>query len=144
MQRFSLIFLLLIAGCSSNNNVEALNAWDKKYNECDVISKENNKPFPETEWFKSLSLEDKKEVVIYVFKLNDYNCARDEANALHDALIQNDNQSLLTFFNGLKYFEPVSDERIKHLDREQIDLIISEFNLPFKGSKVAEQLGFYN
>lgn len=144
MQRFSLIFLLLMAGCSSNNNVEALNAWDKKYNECDIIAKENNKPFPETAWFKSLSLEDKKEVVIYVFKLNDYNCARDEANTLHDALIKNDNQSLLTFFNGLKYFEPVNDERIKHLDKKQIELIISKFNLPFKGSKIAEQLGFYN
>ncbi|MUK92081.1 hypothetical protein GNP80_06460 [Aliivibrio fischeri] len=138
----SLLMVLWLSGCVSTNSdsVTALKVWDAKYKECQRITKNNHAMFPETDWFKSLSKEDKKAVVFYVNKLNDYNCGGKETESLRVALEKDNNESLIEFFESFRYQDKPDTTPIEHLDKKQIDLIESRFNKPFNLIEVGDKL----
>ncbi len=136
---------MLIAGCSSSpNSVEALKAWDDKYEEC-FVSNHKNKTFPDNPWFNSLSLEDKKIVIGYLYNYNSRNCIENEAKDLKLALQREGNDSLLHIFEAdLSPLESASLDAIKHLDKTELRKLQYEFSQPFNLSEIIESLNLFN
>ncbi|MCU8466070.1 hypothetical protein M2G49_22265, partial [Vibrio vulnificus] len=48
---------------------------------------------------------------------------------------------MLIRMSGFIYFEPPSDERIKHLDRDALENLASSIEGPFNGLATAERMG---
>ncbi len=140
MRLCSVLFLLGLTGCASSpntNSIDALKRWDAQFKQCDLIQESNTDVFPETPWFKSLSFEDKREVLIYIYDFNNYKCGDGTLDELNQALIHDGNESLLEFFTGFKVYNTMPDEsKIQHVDKLQVDLIIDKFNKPFNISDV--------
>lgn len=147
MKRLSkwLFLLLIISGCASNpDSVTALKNWDDKYQEC-FLANQSGQKFPRSLWFDSLSINDKKVVVGYLYNYNARNCIKNEVNELVAALKQEGNDSLLHIFEAdLSPLESVSLEAIKHLDQKQVSKLQAEFSNPFNLTEVVEELDLYN
>ncbi len=136
---------MLITGCSSNpDSVQALKAWDDKYEEC-FITNQTKRHFPDNPWFNSLSLEDKKIVIGYLYNYNSRSCISREVETLRGALQREGNDSLLHIFEAdLSPLESVSLDAIKHLDQQELRKLQSEYSQPFNLSEIIESLNLYN
>ncbi|MCG3723969.1 hypothetical protein ACXHPE_16735 [Vibrio cincinnatiensis] len=139
-----LIYLLpmFLVGCSVNvDKLSYLKAWDDRWQECDKIGKQTILDFPKSEWFESLSLDDKKELFLYIKFLKDYECAQAEANNLKAVLDEVDITTLNGILKGFIYFEKPSDAKIKHLDELHVKALSNEIKSPFNAIATAEKMG---
>ncbi|MCD1412448.1 DUF3265 domain-containing protein [Vibrio vulnificus] len=136
------LLFLLLNGCSTHvDKFSYLKSWNDKWQQCDELGKQTVLSFPKSVWFDSLSLGDKKEVFIYIYNLKEFECAQVEAEKLKSVLDDVEITTLNEVLSGFIYFEPPSDERIKHLDRDAIENLASSIEGPFNGIATAERMG---
>ncbi|OJI30588.1 hypothetical protein VVDAL79087_04021 [Vibrio vulnificus] len=164
------LLFLLLNGCSTHvDKFGYLKSWNDKWQQCDELGKQTVLNFPKSVWFDSLSLGDKKEVFIYIYNQKEFECAQVEAEKLKSVLddveittlnevlsgfiyfeppsderikhLDRDATTLNEVLSGFIYFEPPSDERIKHLDRDALDNLVSSIEGPFNGLATAEKMG---
>ncbi|MGP8305041.1 hypothetical protein [Vibrio sp. YIC-376] len=140
-----LLISILVVGCSSSSDsVTALKNWDNKYEMC-FMSQSDNPKFPDNVWFKSLSIEDQKAVIGYLYNYNSRNCIKDEAEALKLALIRDGNEALLHLFQeDLSPLEEAVLEAVNHLDQAELMKLQKDFSRPFNLSKLVDDLNLYN
>ncbi|MBD1559812.1 hypothetical protein HC752_23040 [Vibrio sp. S9_S30] len=145
LQNSLLAMTFLLAGCASNtNSVEALKKWDDRYEECTNLASKNNRPFPVSPWFNSLSVEDQQTVVGYLYNFNYRHCTEQEVRDLREALIHDGNDSLLNIFSTeFTPLEELARDRIQHLDSEEISKLQIEYSEPFNLDLVVEQLKLF-
>ncbi|HHF2921237.1 TPA: hypothetical protein ACVO16_004540 [Vibrio diabolicus] len=144
MMKKGFIYLLplLLVGCSAKvDKLSYLKVWDDKWQECDKIGKQTILDFPKSEWFESLSLDDKREVFLYIHFLKDYECTQVEASNLKTVLNEVDITTLNEVLRGFIYFEKPSDSRIQHLDQRQVEVLSGEISSPFNALSTAETMG---
>ncbi|HCG9194275.1 TPA: hypothetical protein NJ605_004640 [Vibrio parahaemolyticus] len=133
---------LLLVGCSAKvDKLSYLKVWDDKWQECDKIGKQTILDFPKSEWFESLSLDDKREVFLYIHSLKDYECTKVEASNLKAVLNEVDITTLNEVLKGFIYFDKPSDSRIQHLDQRQVEVLSGEISSPFNALSTAETMG---
>ncbi len=127
---FIYLLPLLLVGCSAKvDKLSYLKVWDDKWQECDKIGKQTILDFPpKSEWFESLSLDDKREVFLYIHFLKDYECTQVEASNLKTVLNEVDITTLNEVLKGFIYFEKPSDSRIQHLDQRQVEVLSGEIS----------------
>ncbi|MCS0301222.1 hypothetical protein ND924_01035 [Vibrio diabolicus] len=118
-----------------------MKVWDDKWQECDKIGKQTILDFPKSEWFESLSLDDKREVFLYIHFLKDYECTQVEASNLKTVLNEVDITTLNEVLKGFIYFDKPSDSRIQHLDQRQVEVLSGEISSPFNALSTAETMG---
>ncbi|HDY7736139.1 TPA: hypothetical protein RQK28_004375 [Vibrio vulnificus] len=136
------LLFLLLSGCSAHvDKFGYLKSWNDKWQQCDELGKQTVLNFPKSVWFESLSLGDKKEVFIYIYSLKEFECAQVEAEKLKSVLDDVEITTLNEVLSGFIYFEPPSDERIKHLDRVALENLASTIKGPFNGLATAERMG---
>ncbi|EIV8471570.1 hypothetical protein MA616_001743 [Vibrio vulnificus] len=136
------LLFLLLNGCSTHvDKFGYLKSWNDKWQQCDELGKQTVLNFPKSVWFDSLSLGDKKEVFIYIYNQKEFECAQVEAEKLKSVLDDVEITTLNEVLSGFIYFEPPSDERIKHLDRDALDNLVSSIEGPFNGLATAEKMG---
>ncbi|HAS8169752.1 TPA: hypothetical protein I7711_22970 [Vibrio vulnificus] len=136
------LLFLLLSGCSAHvDKFGYLKNWNDKWQQCDELGKQTVLNFPKSVWFESLSLGDKKEVFIYIYSLKEFECAQIEAERLKSVLDDVEITTLNEVLSGFIYFEPPSDERIKHLDRVALENLSSSIKGPFNGLATAERMG---
>ncbi|WP_439333653.1 hypothetical protein [Vibrio vulnificus] len=136
------LLFLLLSGCSAHvDKFGYLKNWNDKWQQCDELGKQTVLNFPKSVWFESLSLGDKKEVFIYIYNLKEFECAQVEAEKLKSVLDDVEITTLNEVLSGFIYFEPPSDERIKHLDRVALENLASSIKGPFNGLATAERMG---
>ncbi|EIZ4670377.1 DUF3265 domain-containing protein [Vibrio vulnificus] len=136
------LLFLLLNGCSTHvDKFGYLKSWNDKWQQCDELGKQTVLSFPKSVWFDSLSLGDKKEVFIYIYNLKEFECAQVEAEKLKSVLDDVEITTLNEVLSGFIYFEPPSDERIKHLDRDALENLASSIEGPFNGLATAERMG---
>ncbi|HAS6199684.1 TPA: hypothetical protein I7171_23335 [Vibrio vulnificus] len=136
------LLFLLLSGCSAHvDKFGYLKNWNDKWQQCDELGKQTVLNFPKSVWFESLSLGDKKEVFIYIYSLKEFECAQVEAEKLKSVLDDVEITTLNEVLSGFIYFEPPSDERIKHLDRVALENLASSIKGPFNGLATAERMG---
>ncbi|BAC94599.1 hypothetical protein [Vibrio vulnificus YJ016] len=136
------LLFLLLSGCSAHvDKFGYLKSWNDKWQQCDELGKQTVLNFPKSVWFESLSLGDKKEVFIYIYSLKEFECAQVEAEKLKSVLDDVEITTLNEVLSGFIYFEPPSDERIKHLDRVALENLASSIKGPFNGLATAERMG---
>ncbi|WP_237301252.1 hypothetical protein [Vibrio parahaemolyticus] len=144
MMKKGIIYLLplLLVGCSAKvDKLSYLKVWDDKWQECDKIGKQTILDFPKSEWFESLSLDDKREVFLYIHSLKDYECTKVEASNLKAVLNEVDITTLNEVLKGFIYFDKPSDSRIQHLDQRQVEVLSGEISSPFNALSTAETMG---
>ncbi|HDY7851010.1 DUF3265 domain-containing protein [Vibrio vulnificus] len=136
------LLFLLLSGCSAHvDKFGYLKSWNDKWQQCDEQGKQTVLNFPKSVWFESLSVGDKKEVFIYIYNLKEFECAQVEAEKLKSVLDDVEITTLNEVLSGFIYFEPPSDERIKHLDRVALENLASTIKGPFNGLATAERMG---
>ncbi|MFH4414752.1 hypothetical protein [Vibrio diabolicus] len=136
------LLLLLLVGCSAKvDKLSYLKIWDDKWQECDKIGKQTVLDFPKSEWFESLSIDDKREVFLYINFLKDYECTQAEASNLKAVLDEADITTLNGTLKGFIYFEKPSDSKIQHLDLRQVEVLSGEISGPFNVLATAEKMG---
>ncbi|EGQ8261705.1 hypothetical protein QPI28_004459 [Vibrio parahaemolyticus] len=139
---FIYLLPLLLVGCSAKvDKLSYLKVWDDKWQECDKIGKQTILDFPKSEWFESLSLDDKREVFLYIHFLKDYECTQVEASNLKAVLNEVDITTLNEVLKGFIYFDKPSDSRIQHLDQRQVEILSGEISSPFNAISTAETMG---
>lgn len=138
--RYSVILLLLVSGCAAKvDKFDYLKQWDSKWQTCNQARKNSTEKFPESVWFNNLNREDKKNVLLYVDRLKQYECAKVEADNLRNALSDEDITTLNDLLKGFVYFEPPSKEEVSHLDQNQLDALAQKARL-FSPMNAAVQL----
>ncbi|HFQ5541091.1 TPA: hypothetical protein ACGUMI_004458 [Vibrio vulnificus] len=136
------LLFLLLSGCSAHvDKFGYLKSWNDKWQQCDEQGKQTVLNFPKSVWFESLSVGDKKEVFIYIYNLKEFECAQVEAEKLKSVLDDVEITTLNEVLSGFIYFEPPSDERIKHLDRVALENLASTIKGPFNGLATSERMG---
>ncbi|WP_394146536.1 hypothetical protein [Vibrio atypicus] len=139
---FIYLLPLLLVGCLAKvDKLSYLKVWDDKWQECDKIGKQTILDFPKSEWFESLSLDDKREVFLYIHFLKDYECTQVEASNLKAVLNEVDITTLNEVLKGFIYFDKPSDSRIQHLDQRQVEVLSGEISSPFNAISTAETMG---
>jgi len=139
-----LCFLLL--GCSSEiiDGKQAVQNWQERFEYCDNIAEQNKLPFPDSIWFKSLSLSDKKTVVGYIANYNDRQCMRSASEILKRSLTAENNTQLLDYYSvDLTPLDVLAAERIRHLDKSKILKLQEQYSHPFNLRFVIEEQNLY-
>lgn len=134
--------VVFLTGCASKvDKFSYLKAWNDKWQQCDEIGKRTILDFPDSDWFDSLSLDDKREVFLYIHFLKDYECTRTEAVELRAVLNDADITTLNDILKGFVYFEEPSDADVRHLDKQQIRILADQIRQPFNPIPTAEKMG---
>jgi hypothetical protein len=140
MRLYSFI-LLLVSFCSfagSDFNQSLIDAG-AAIEHCNEKLKQNNKPFPTTDWFNKLSDMDKRLVVGYISLKNSENCSRNEMERLRR---NSDNLPLHMNDSVDKLLEPLNmEDDISHLDMDEIKKIQANFSEPFDAFQVLDSIG---
>ncbi|MFV0574733.1 MAG: hypothetical protein ACK5NC_04860 [Vibrio sp.] len=139
---FAILFVL--TGCANftnENSLQALNAWDKTYNECFEQSTDSTFLFPTDKWYDALPIKDKQQVTLYLYQLKMYQCWGQDAADLKQALTRDNNESLIKLFTGLGVFNKPDGELIKNIDKKQVNRFEKTINV-FDLRKVAIQQKF--
>lgn len=146
MKRLSSVVFcsIFIFGCARpSDSTLALKKWDDKYQEC-FLNVNEKQIFPQSDWFDSLTLEERKSVIGYLYNTNSRNCIESEAEELRRALLSEGNESLLHIFESdLSPLESAVFDAVKHLDKTKLNELQRNFSKPFNLSKIVEQLKLY-
>ena len=101
VKRLSKLALLVacLSGCSSNiiSSEDAAENWERQLDYCIERAKSNKVDFPNTSWFDSLSFEDKKSVIGYIYNYNERICMNDVSEALRLSLKHDNNTVQLIY-----------------------------------------------
>ncbi|MEZ8102594.1 hypothetical protein [Vibrio bivalvicida] len=120
----------LLSGCSSKpDGMSSLVKWDKKWQECNAQGRASTALLPESDWFDSLSIEDKKHVIVFINKQKQYECTKDEATQLKLALNEQEIQTINNLLKGFVYFDAPSSEDVKHLNQEELKKLSDKASL---------------
>lgn len=141
---YSVLIALIVSGCASQpqeTSVSALKKWDDQFQICFKEEKTSQALFPRTEWFDSLTKEQKINVVRYVYAKKKSECIEPYASNLKTALQKDDIESLVKFFDSLGAFDVPDEALVEGLDREQVDVLVSKATM-FSLRNVGRQLGF--
>ncbi len=141
-----LIALSLLSGCAySQTSVENLEKqWLQRIDFCIELAQKNEVPFPKSDWFQSLSIEDKKSVASYIANYNDRQCSHFETEAFLKA-IQEQNAQEVFDRNAVDLIplEEQTTERMKNIDMIKVMELQKRFSEPFSTRYVMEEQGWY-
>lgn len=136
------VTLLILVGCVSKvDKLSYLETWNDKWQECDKVGKETTIVFPQSDWFKSLTLDNKRKVFLYIHFLKDYECTQEEAEKLKSVLSEYDITTLNEVLKGFIYFDMPSNVDVKHLDEQQLIFLSNQILGPFNAITTAEAMG---
>ena len=148
VKRLSKLALIVafLSGCSSHiiSSEDAAEDWERRLDYCIDYAKSNKVDFPNTPWFDSLSFEDKKSVVGYIYNYNERICMNDVSEALRLSL-KHDNNTVLKdrYSTDLSPLDEISAERMKGLDKSEIFKIQKVFSAPFSIRHVLTEENLY-
>ena len=111
-------------------------ALGKKVNECKGLRKEYQFKIITDEWFNSLSIQDKKQVVSFAFQYASTKCSEKEFNELSGSLVkyvaEGGDPKALEAWVAINKMSSRSIKQINELGIEQVLNVIDEnFNAPF-------------
>lgn len=136
------LLMWLISGCTVPiDKFALLKDWNDKWQVCSEEKDTSVVVFPKSEWFDNLSLEDQKKVFVYIHFLKGYQCTEVEARRLKAVLDQEEITTLNEVLKGFIYFEPPSDDKVSHLDTEQIEMLAKQIEGQINPLKVAREIG---
>ncbi len=139
-----LILLALLTGCSSQVDTETLiTSWVQKSDQCVADARASEFSFPSNEWFDALPLEQKRNVVVYIYQERLTNCFGPEAQSLKTALEKHDNQTLLKFFDGYGAFEEPDESRLEGVNKEKVAIFSKNIPL-FNLGKVGQEIPLHD
>ncbi|WP_299012872.1 hypothetical protein [uncultured Photobacterium sp.] len=136
----------LLFGCSAQtiSSVEAEKLWQKQFDYCHEIAQQNKSSFPKSEWFQSLSLDDKKTVVGYLANYTDRICMEEASAQLKRSLSEENNLEKLSYYSvDLTPLDELAAERIAHLDGNQLKDLQQQFKQPFNLRFIIEEQNLY-
>lgn len=148
VKRLSKLALLVacLSGCSGNiiSSEDAAENWERQLDYCIESAKSNKVDFPNTPWFDSLSFEDKKSVIGYIYNYNERICMNDVSEALRLSLKHDNNTVLMDRYStDLSPLDEISAERMKGLDKSEILKIQKAFSAPFSIRHVLTEENLY-
>lgn len=136
------VTLLILVGCVSKvDKLSYLETWNDKWQECDKVGKETTIVFPQSDWFESLTLDNKRKVFLYIHFLKGYECTQEEAEKLKSVLSEYDITTLNEVLKGFIYFDMPSNVDVKHLDEQQLIFLSNQILGPFNAITTAEVMG---
>lgn len=136
----------LLTGCAQApmNSVEAAKAWDNRYEECSEIAEGNKRDFPTTPWFDSLTFEDKRSVIGYIYNYNQDICSSQAINDLKVAVQRDGNEKIaFEYREVLTPLDDLSAERMKGIDMDEVKNIQVIYSEPFSVRHVLTTLDLY-
>ncbi|GAB6260855.1 hypothetical protein [Photobacterium sp. R1] len=140
------IVLTSFTGCaqSSIKSTEAAKRWDAQYEHCTDIARANTADFPENAWFDSLTLEDKKSVIGYLYNYNQRICTAEETELLRSAIAHDKNTELKSDYEEiLTPLDVTFAERLEGIEKSEILKIQAQYSEPFSIRHVLTQLDLY-
>ena len=142
-----LIAFSLLAVCASScaaNLDELEKKWLEKIDFCVDFSRNNEVAFPKSDWFQSLKLEDKKDVVGYLANYNTRQCSKLETEALLKAIKeQNAKEIFARHAADLTPLQSQTEERMKNIDMDKLMELQERFYEPFSLMYVMEEEGWF-
>lgn len=142
----ALIAAALLTGCSYSmaDSKLAEKQWLEQFDYCESLSRQNKAPFPKSEWFQSLSFEDKKSVVGYIANYNDRQCMKEQTAKFKKVLEEENNQKLLQFYSiDLTPLDEIADDRMDGIDRKKLMALQQQFSAPFNLRFIIEEQNLY-
>ncbi|WP_456297326.1 hypothetical protein M1D72_14220 [Vibrio sp. AK197] len=122
----------------------AAKAWDERYNECVDFAEANTVPFPTNEWFDSLSFEDKRSVIGYVYNYNQNLCTQDEIAQLKAAIAQDDNKQIaFEYQEVITPLDELAANRMQGINKQEVMKIQHKLQKPFSLRYVLTTLDLY-
>ncbi|NAW58483.1 MULTISPECIES: hypothetical protein [unclassified Vibrio] len=138
---------LLLSGCASSHaNIEDLEKqWQERIDYCVELARQNEVPFPDSDWFQSLSVEDRKNVAGYLANYNDRQCSKVETEALLKAIREQNAQEVFDR-NAVDLIplEVQAAERMKNIDMVELMELQKRFSEPFSLRYVMEEQGWFS
>lgn len=139
----ALLFISFSSVSGSSFNQALVDAGEA-IERCNLQLKQNDKPFPVNEWFKSLSQLDQRLVVGYISLKNSENCSRPEMEQLRAVSVElsPEQRELLdksTIIEPLKFRGDLS-----HLDMTEIERLQKKYPQPFDAFHVLDELGLWD
>jgi hypothetical protein len=139
------VLSVFLVGCSSiidSNSAE--NLWQERFEYCQSIAVSNKISIPDSKWFDSLVGDDKKTVIGYLANYTDRKCMSAATEVLRDSLFVENNQSKIDFYSvDLASLDELAGERIKHLDKKELDHLKNKMSKPFNLRFALEEEGLY-
>lgn len=129
-----LLASFLFFGCASSayDSVQAEADWKARYELCQNQGVENKIAFPDSIWFDSLSIDDKKTVIGYFANYSDRQCMSEASTKLKNILVREGNQAKLDYYEiDFTPLEQLARERTQHLNKTQLKNLEQEFKAPF-------------
>ncbi|CCN34638.1 exported hypothetical protein [Vibrio nigripulchritudo SO65] len=135
-----LLLALISSSTMANQSLDkAIAIADSVVDFCSTLEQSNTPEFPKNEYFESLSIDDKRDVITFLWIENTENCQRPALNSVLSEVkklpipAQKPFINLYTPSSGFMY--------IQDLDIEKIVKLRTQFNQPFNGRKTIESLG---
>lgn len=142
----SLIILLILSVFPSSYATsldELEKKWLEKIDSCVDFSRNNEVPFPKSDWFDSLKLEDKRNVVGYLANYNTRQCSKSETEALLEAISKENAQEVFEKHAvDLMPLKNQATEKMKNIDMDKLMELQMQFYEPFSLMYVMEQQGW--
>ncbi len=135
----------LLAGCSSTIDSRlAEKQWQERFDYCQHLALENKVSLPDSEWFDSLTHDDKKSVIGYLANYTERKCMGTVTDTLKQSLLAENNQEKLEFYSvDLTPLNELAAERIKHLNQKELKQLTNQVNKPFNLRYVLKQQNLY-
>ncbi len=148
LSRFAtLASICFLVACASSglSSREAAQLWEQKYDACTDMAEQNNADFPVNDWFDSLSFEDKRSVIGYIYNYNQNLCTSTEIQQLKESLDKDgDKQVAFQYKEVIEPLDVQSQNRMKNIDKHEVMLIQGHFSQPFSVRHVLTQLNLYS
>ncbi|WP_235431315.1 hypothetical protein [Vibrio sp. VPAP30] len=141
-----LIAITLLSGCASSQaSIDQLEKqWLDRIDFCVDLARSNEVPFPKSDWFESLSLEDQKNVAGYLANYNDRQCSKAETDALLEAIDEENAKEVYERHAvDLIPLEEQAAERMKNIDMVKLMDLQKRFSEPFSLRYVIEEQDWY-
>lgn len=131
--------LLLSSSALASPFLDAFTAYGNKLEQCSQVARENTQTFPVNAWFRSLTAEDKINVLLFIEMDNRERCSEAERKKLLAVVGEAPTGQQGFVLEALK--RPDYYQYVRSLDINEIRALQAKYSQPFDSMRVGKALG---